>query len=179
MFFSRDNFMEAALMTTAPAPQLRGSWRDFSWCRVLSMIRQFPRLLCTVRKRPRSDRCRSDPSPSAVDYGKIPILNSGILSRSLQKEWQRHPRLSQQHKKQTGCISTAVAERRSTRIFLWKPRSIAFLIVTNTAADLPHKKKLSKKFTRCSRIPFRKFPRSRAAHLRFLGSRSLEGAISS
>ncbi len=30
MFFSRDNFMEASRMNTAPDPQLRGSWRDFS-----------------------------------------------------------------------------------------------------------------------------------------------------
>ncbi len=91
---------------------------------------------------------------------------------------QLYTSLSQQHKKQTGRISTAVSERRSTLLFLWKPRSITLLIVTNTAADLPHPKKLSKKFTRCSRIPFRHFARSRAAHLRFLGSRSLEGAIS-
>ena len=48
---------------------------------------------------------------------------------------QLYTSLSQQHKKQTGRISTAVSERRSTLLFLWKPRSITLLIVTNTVRN--------------------------------------------
>ena len=77
MFFSRDNFMEATLMTTAPAPQLLGSWRDFSWCRILSMIRAVPKtfVYCAKTAAIRPTPFRS--FPLCCGYGKIHIFDSG------------------------------------------------------------------------------------------------------